>query len=126
MKEIIATNAAPAAIGPYAQGTAGAGIVITSGQLGLDPETGAFAGGIEEQTRRSLENVKAVLEAAGSGMDMVLKTTVFLKDMGDFAALNAVYAQYFTEGSYPARSAVQVARLPKDGLVEIEAIALKK
>ena len=126
MKETIATSAAPAAIGPYAQGASGAGIVITSGQLGLDPETGAFAGGIEAQTRRSLENVKAVLEAGGSSMDLVLKTTVFLKDMGDFAAMNAVYAQYFPEGSYPARSAVQVARLPKDGLVEIEAIALKK
>lgn len=126
MKEIIETNAAPAAIGPYAQGVAGAGLVITSGQLGLEPETGAFAGGIEAQTRRALENVKAVLEAAGSGLDLVLKTTVFLKDMSDFAAMNSVYAQYFTEGSYPARSAVQVSRLPKDGLVEIEAIALKR
>ena len=126
MKQVLHTEKAPAAIGPYAQGASGAGIVITSGQLGLDPETGAFAGGIEAQTRRSLENVKAVLEAGGSSMDLVLKTTVFLKDMGDFAAMNAVYAQYFPEGSYPARSAVQVARLPKDGLVEIEAIALKK
>ena len=125
MKETIATSAAPAAIGPYAQGASGAGIVITSGQLGLDPETGAFAGGIEAQTRRSLENVKAVLEAGGSSMDLVLKTTVFLKDMGDFAAMNAVYAEFFTEGQYPARSAVEVGALPRGALVEIETICVK-
>ena len=124
MKQVISTTSAPAAIGPYAQGVAAAGIVITSGQLGLDSATGAFPeGGIAAQTRQSLENVKAVLEAAGSGMDKVIKTTVFLQDMNDFAAMNAVYAEYFGEGGFPARSAVQVARLPKDGLVEIEAIA---
>ncbi len=124
MKQVISTTSAPAAIGPYSQGVATTGLVITSGQLGLDPATGAFPeGGIAEQTRQSLENVKAVLEAAGSGMDKVIKTTVFLKDMNDFAAMNAVYAEYFGEGSYPARSAIEVARLPKDGLVEIEAIA---
>ena len=123
MKQVISTTSAPAAIGPYSQGVATTGLVITSGQLGLDPATGAFPeGGIAEQTRQSLENVKAVLEAAGSGMDKVIKTTVFLKDMNDFAAMNAVYAEYFGEG-YPARSAIEVARLPKDGLVEIEAIA---
>ena len=126
MKQVISTTSAPAAIGPYSQGVATTGLVITSGQLGLDPATGAFpAGGIAEQTRQSLENVKAVLEAAGSGMDKVIKTTVFLKDMNDFAAMNAVYAEYFGEGGFPARSAVEVARLPKDGLVEIEAIAAK-
>ena len=124
MKQVISTTSAPAAIGPYSQGVATTGLVITSGQLGLDPATGAFPeGGIAEQTRQSLENVKAVLEAAGSGMDKVIKTTVFLKDMNDFAAMNAAYAEYFGEGSYPARSAIEVARLPKDGLVEIEAIA---
>ena len=124
MKQVISTTSAPAAIGPYSQGVATTGLVITSGQLGLDPTTGAFPeGGIAEQTRQSLENVKAVLEAAGSGMDKVIKTTVFLKDMNDFAAMNAVYAEYFGEGGYPARSAIEVARLPKDGLVEIEAIA---
>ena len=124
MKQVISTTSAPAAIGPYSQGVATTGLVITSGQLGLDPATGAFPeGGIAEQTRQSLENVKAVLEAAGSGMDKVIKTTVFLKDMNDFAAMNAVYAEYFGEGGYPARSAIEVARLPKDGLVEIEAIA---
>ena len=124
MKQIISTSKAPAAIGPYSQGAAANGLVITSGQLGLDPATGAFPeGGVAEQTRQSLENVKAVLEAAGSGLDKVIKTTVFLKDMNDFAAMNAVYAEYFGEGGYPARSAVEVGRLPKDGLVEIEAIA---
>ena len=124
MKQVISTTSAPAAIGPYSQGVATTGLVITSGQLGLDPATGAFpAGGVAEQTRQSLENVKAVLEAAGSGMDKVIKTTVFLKDMNDFAAMNAVYAEFFGEGGYPARSAVEVARLPKDGLVEIEAVA---
>ena len=98
--------------------------MFTSGQLGLDPATGAFAeGGIAAQTRQSLSNVKAVLEAAGSGMDKVIKTTVYLKDMNDFAEMNKVYAEFFGEGGFPARSAIEVARLPKDGLVEIEAIA---
>ena len=125
MKEIISTTNAPAAIGPYAQGVGTTGLVITSGQLGIDPKTGAFPEGVAAQTRQSLENVKAVLEAAGSGMDKVIKTTVFLNDMNDFAAMNAVYAEFFGEDGYPARSAVEVARLPKDGLVEIEAIAVR-
>ena len=97
--------------------------VYTSGQLGLSPE-GVLPATIEEQTRQSLENVKAVLEAAGSSMDKVVKTTVFLKNMDDFAAMNGVYAQYFSE-PFPARSAIQVAKLPKDGMVEIEAVAVK-
>ena len=123
MKEIISTTQAPAAIGPYSQGVRGAGIIITSGQLPIDPATGAFAGdGIAVQTRQSLKNVQAVLEAGGSSLGNVLKTTVFLKNMDDFAAMNEVYATFF-EGEPPARSAVEVARLPKGALVEIEAIA---
>ena len=124
MKERISTEQAPAAIGPYSQGIRAAGLVVTSGQLPIDPATGAFAGtDIAAQTRQSLKNVQAVLEAAGSSLDKVLKTTVFLKDMGDFAAMNEVYASFFP-GEAPARSAVEVARLPKDALVEIEALAL--
>ena len=124
MKEIISTTQAPAAIGPYSQGVRGTGLVITSGQLPIDPATGAFAGaGIAEQTRQSLKNVQDVLEAGGSSLGNVLKTTVFLKHMDDFAAMNEVYATFF-EGEPPARSAVEVARLPKGALVEIEAIAL--
>lgn len=125
MKKIIATNAAPAAIGPYSQGVDGGSIVITSGQLPIDAATGAFAeGGISGQTRQSLENVKAVLAQVGLGMEHVIKTTVFLKDMNDFAAMNEVYAGFFPDEP-PARSAVEVARLPKDALVEIEAIAVR-
>ena len=126
MKQIIVTEKAPAAIGPYSQGVGAAGIVITSGQLPIDPESGRFAGSdIASQTRQSLKNVQAVLEASGLTMENVVKTTVFLKDMNDFAGMNAVYAEFFREGNYPARSAVEVARLPKDALVEIEAIAAK-
>lgn len=125
MKKIIATTAAPSAIGPYSQAVAIPGMVFTSGQLGLDPATGSFVeGGVAEQTRRALVNLKSVLETAGSSMDKVLKTTVFLSDMNNFAAMNAVYAEFFSEGSFPARSAVEVARLPKDALVEVEAVAL--
>ena len=124
MKDRIATEQAPAAIGPYSQGVRAAGLVITSGQLPIDPATGVFAGtDIAAQSRQSLKNVQAVLEAAGSSLDKVLKTTVFLNDMGDFAAMNEVYASFFP-GEAPARSAVEVARLPKDALVEIEALAL--
>lgn len=125
MKTILSTDKAPAAIGPYSQGVSGGPVTITSGQLPIDPATGAFAqGGIAGQTRQSLENVKAVLAAAGLGMADVIKTTVFLNDMNDFAEMNKVYAEFFPENP-PARSAVEVARLPKDALVEIEAIAVK-
>ncbi len=126
MKEKIATANAPAAIGPYSQGIVCGNLVFTSGQLPLDPATGKFPSeDIAEQTRQSLSNVKAVLEAAGSGMDKIIKTTVFLKDMGDFAAMNAVYGSFFSEGCYPARSAVEVAALPMGARVEIEAVACK-
>ena len=125
MKQIISTDKAPAAIGPYSQAVEANGLVITSGQLPIDPATGAFPEGIAAQTKQSLANVKAILETAGTDMDHVLKTTVFLKDMNDFGAMNEVYAAFFTEGKFPARSAVEVARLPKDALVEIEVIAAK-
>ena len=123
MRTIIATEKAPAAIGPYSQANKFGNLVITSGQLPIDMATGAFPEGIEAQTKASLENVKTILENAGSSMDKVLKTTVFLKDINDFAAMNGVYATFFSEGNYPSRSAIEVARLPKDALVEIEAIA---
>lgn len=125
MKKILATAGAPAAIGPYSQGIDGGAVVITSGQLPIDPATGAFApGGVAGQTRQSLENVRAILAQAGLGMEHIVKTTVFLKDMNDFAAMNEVYASFFPSDP-PARSAVEVARLPKDALVEIEAIAVR-
>lgn len=125
MKQIIFTEAAPAAIGPYSQATAFDKLLFTSGQIPLDPKTGEIvAGGIAEQSRRVLENLKAVLEAGGSACGQVLKTTCFLADMADFAAFNAVYAEYFGEQS-PARSCVAVKTLPKNVLVEVEAIALR-
>lgn len=123
MKSIVNTANAPAAIGPYAQAVRTGDLIITSGQLPIDPATGTFPDGIQTQTRQSLTNVKAILEEAGLTMDSVIKTTVFLSDMNNFGAMNEVYAAFFTEGSYPARSAVEVARLPKDALVEIEVIA---
>lgn len=124
MRRIISTNKAPAAIGPYSQVNVFGNMVFASGQIPLDPETGEIVGTtIEEQTHQVLKNVKALVEAAGSSMDKVLKTTVFIKNMDDFAKMNAIYAEYFKEGSYPSRSAVEVARLPKDVLVEIETIA---
>mgnify|MGYP000636280617 FL=1 len=123
MKTVISTPKAPAAIGPYSQAIQIGQLLFTSGQVPIDPETGAIVeGGIQEQARQSLNNIKAILNAAGTNMGAVVKTTVFLQDMNDFAAMNEVYAQFFQE-PYPARSAVQVARLPKDVLVEIEAIA---
>ncbi len=125
MKDIISTDLAPAAIGPYSQAVAAGSLIITSGQLPIDPNTGAFPEGIEAQTRQSLTNVKSILAEAGVGMDRVIKTTVFLSDMNHFAAMNEVYATFFGEGGFPARSAVEVARLPKDALVEIEVIAQK-
>lgn len=125
MKNIIATDKAPAAIGPYSQGTTANGFVFTSGQIALDPATGALVpGGIAEQTRQSLLNLKAILEKAGSSLDKVLKTTVFLSDMNNFAEMNKVYSEIFGTENHPGRSAVQVARLPKDALIEVEAIAL--
>ena len=126
MKNVISTTNAPAAIGPYSQAIDCGAFLITSGQVPFDPATGVIVeGGIEEQTRQSLNNVKAILEAAGLTMDNVVKTTVFLQNMGDFAAMNAMYAEFFTEGQYPARSAVEVAALPKGALVEIETICVK-
>ena len=124
MKEIIATNKAPSAIGPYSQGIKANGFVFTSGQIPLDPATGAFPEGIKAQTRQSLLNVKVILEQAGTSIDKVIRTTVFLSDMNNFAAMNEVYAEIFGSSNHPSRSAVQVARLPKDALVEIEVIAL--
>ncbi|MCL1895148.1 MAG: RidA family protein [Clostridiales bacterium] len=124
-REIVATDKAPAAIGPYAQANKLGGFVFTSGQIPLDPETGELVQGtIEAQTGRALENLKAVLEAAGTGLDRTVKTTVFLADISDFAKMNEVYARYFTGAMLPSRSAVQVAALPKGALVEIEAIAI--
>ena len=120
---IVDTKNAPGAIGPYSQAIQIGQLLFTSGQVPIDPETGAIVeGGIQEQARQSLNNIKAILNAAGTNMGAVVKTTVFLQDMNDFAAMNEVYAQFFQE-PYPARSAVQVGRLPKDALVEIEAIA---
>ena len=123
MKKQIVTDKAPSAIGPYSQGTANGQLVFVSGQLPADPATGAIPATVEEQALQSLTNVKNILEAAGSGLDKVLKTTVFLKDMNDFAAMNKVYESVFAGTIFPARSAVEVARLPKDVLVEVEAIA---
>lgn len=122
---IVSTKSAPGAIGPYSQGIATPqGFVFTSGQIPIDPSTGNIvAGDIKVQTARVMENVKAILEASGSSMDRVIKTTVFLADMGEFAAMNEVYGGYFTSNP-PARSTVQVSRLPRDVRIEIEAIAL--
>jgi 2-iminobutanoate/2-iminopropanoate deaminase len=123
-KQAVVAENAPKAIGPYSAGVKIGNFVYTAGQLGIDPKTGVFVeGGIEAQTRQALTNLKAVLEAAGSSLGNVIKTTVFLRDMGEFAAMNGVYAEFFTE-DFPARSAVQVARLPLDGAVEIEAVAV--
>ena len=120
---VISTKKAPAAIGPYSQAIRVGGLVYTSGQLPIDPATGVFApGGIKEQTRQSLTNVKAILEEVGLSMKHVVKTTVFMADMGDFADMNSIYAEFFSE-PYPARSAVAVKTLPKGALVEIEVVA---
>ena len=123
MKEVINTAKAPAAIGPYSQAIQVGNLVYTSGQIPIDPATSSFVeGGIKEQTRQSLTNIKAILEEAGLTMSNVVKTTVFLADMNDFADMNAVYAEFFKE-PYPARSAVAVKSLPKGALVEIEVVA---
>ena len=126
MKKVINTTKAPAAIGPYSQAIQVGNLVYTSGQIPIDPATGSFVeGGIKEQTRQSLANVKAILEEAGLTMADVVKTTVFMADMNDFADMNAVYAEFFAE-PYPARSAVAVKTLPKGALVEIEVVAEAK
>lgn len=122
-KKIITTEKAPKAIGPYSVAVQLGNLVFTAGQLGIDPQSGLLVeGGIEVETRQALTNVKNVLEAAGSSLDKVLKVTVFLNDMEDFARMNAIYGEFFTS-AYPARSAVQVAALPKGGSVEIEVVA---
>lgn len=125
MKQVIHTDSAPAAIGPYSQAIQIGDLLFVSGQVPIDPSTGAIVeGDIKAQAQQSLNNLKAILNAAGTNMGAVVKTTVFLADMNDFAAMNEVYAQFFEGPAYPARSAVEVARLPKDVLVEIEAVAL--
>lgn len=123
MKEIKTTKA-PGAIGPYSQAIEVNGLVYTSGQIGIDPATGAIVEGVEAQAHQVCKNLTELLKAAGTSMDNVVKTTVFIKDMNDFGTVNGIYAQYFTE-PYPARSCVEAARLPKDVLVEIEVIAEK-
>jgi 2-iminobutanoate/2-iminopropanoate deaminase len=123
MRDVILTDRGPKPIGPYSQAIRAKGFLYVSGQVALDPKTGEMAGtDIRQQTERTLDNLKGILEAAGSNLHHVVKTTVFLKDMNDFAAMNEVYAKYFTLAP-PARSTVQVSRLPKDALVEIEVIA---
>jgi 2-iminobutanoate/2-iminopropanoate deaminase len=123
-KEVIGSPNAPKAVGPYSAGIKTDTFVFLSGQLGLDPKTGNLVeGGVEGQTKQSLMNLESVLTSNGLTMEAIVKTTVFLKDMGDFAKMNAVYAEFFKQEP-PARSTIQVAALPKDGLVEIEAIAL--
>jgi 2-iminobutanoate/2-iminopropanoate deaminase len=123
-KEVIATEKAPKAIGPYSQGMRVGDFILTAGQAGVDPQTGKMAGeDIAAQTRRTLENIAAILEAGGSSMDKVVKTTVFLADMNDFAAMNKVYAEFFPTDP-PARTTVAAARLPLGALVEIEAVAV--
>ncbi|WP_019849785.1 RidA family protein [Desulfitobacterium sp. PCE1] len=120
---VLHTDKAPAAIGPYSQGIKVGNLVFTSGQLPINPATGELENDIRKATQQSLENVKNILESAGTSMDKVVKVGVFLRDMNDFAAMNEVYGTFFTTNP-PARSAIQVARLPKDAIVEIEAIAL--
>ncbi|GAA8891454.1 RidA family protein [Helicobacter pylori] len=125
MKEVIHSTLAPKAIGPYSQAIATNDLVFISGQLGIDASTGEFKGtDIHSQTTQSMENIKAILKEAGLGMDSVVKTTILLKSLDDFSAVNEIYGSYFKE-PYPARATFQVAKLPKDALVEIEAIAIK-
>lgn len=126
MKSILNTEHAPAAIGPYSQGVDTGNLLFLSGQLPIVPSQGKIvAADIEGQTKQALENVKAILESCGCGMDNVVKTTVYLKDIADFGKMNEVYKGFFQEGNYPARSAFQVAALPQDALVEIETVALR-
>lgn len=124
-REIIHTDQAPKAIGPYSQANIAGNLVFVSGQLGFDPATGNFVdGGVREQTEQALRNMRAILKAAGASLADVTACTVYLKDMNDFAAMNEVYATFFSENP-PSRAAIQVARLPKDGIVEISCIAVK-
>jgi 2-iminobutanoate/2-iminopropanoate deaminase len=124
VKEIIQTERAPHAIGPYSQAIKANGLVFASGQIPTDPQTGQFVpGGIKEQTEQALKNLAAVLEAAGSSLNRIVKTTVFLADMNEFSAMNEIYGKFFSENP-PARATVEAARLPRDARVEIEAIAL--
>jgi 2-iminobutanoate/2-iminopropanoate deaminase len=126
MKKVISTTKAPAAIGPYSQAIQVGNLIYTSGQIPIDPATGQLVeGGIKEQTRQSLSNIQAILQEAGLTMASVVKTTVFMANMADFADMNSVYAEFFTE-PYPARSAVAVKTLPKNALVEIEVVAEKE
>ena len=124
MKNVISTDKAPAAIGPYSQAIEVNGMVYTSGIIPVDPATGNIPEESKEQAKQALTNLSNLLQAAGTSMDNVIKTTVFIKEMNDFVAINEVYATYFT-GAFPARSCVEVARLPKDVMLEIEAIATK-
>lgn len=124
MKKVIKTELAPGAIGPYSQGIDLGNMIFFSGQIPLDPKTGVMPEGIEAQTIRALENVKGLLQSQGLDFSNVVKTTVFLDSMDDFAVMNGIYAQYFVE-PYPARSAVEVAKLPKGALIEVEVIAVK-
>ena len=125
MKTIVATDKAPAAIGPYSQAIKANGLLFISGQLPVNPADGTMPAAVAGQAKQSLENVLAILRSEGLDSGAVIKTTVFLKNMDDFAAVNTVYAQYFT-GEFPARACVEAARLPKDALVEVEAVALCK
>ena len=124
MKKVISTTNAPAAIGPYSQAIEANGFVFASGQIPVNPETGEIPAGIEAQAEQVMKNVKNLLEAAGTSVDQVVKTGVFIKNMDDFATINGIYAKYFAKDC-PARSCVEVARLPKDVLLEMEAIAVK-
>lgn len=123
MRTVVQTNAAPAAIGPYSQAIRSGNLVFTAGQIGLEPDSGELVEGVAEQAERALRNLSAILDAAGTSLERVVKTTIFLADMGDFATVNEVYARHIST-PYPARSTVAVAALPKGALVEIEAIAL--
>lgn len=123
-RTVVAPPKAPKAVGPYSQGIVAGNLVFTSGQLPLNPETNTMPAGIEAQTRQSLDNVKAVLEAGGSSLDKAVKVVIFVKDLNDFGKVNEIYGTYFTKNP-PARSCVQVARIPKDALIEIEAIGLR-
>ena len=125
MKSILSTTKAPGAIGPYSQGVEAGGFIYVSGQLPIDAKTGEMPREIKDQTRQSLDNVKAILESAGATMDDVLKSTVYLADMELFSPMNEVYGEYFSEGKYPARAAFAVKELPKKALVEIEVVAYK-